>query len=127
MAQPDPVRDKGIDMADLIRQLRCAPALLSAAVAGLSPDDLAARPIAGKWSIGEVVEHVALVGLGWTNILFEAIGGAHDNPRNRDPAWSAAEEARAKQGVAEALDVYERNNRRVADYLAALPSGEWTR
>src|SRR5690242_12749104 len=112
MAQPDPVRDKGTDMGDLSRQLRRAAELLRASAAGLAPDGLAARPIAGKWSIAEVVEHVALVGLGWTNILFEAIGGVHDNPRNRDPAWSAADEARAKLGVVEALDVYERNNRR---------------
>ena len=43
----------------LIDAYEAAPAKLRAAVAGLTPDELTARPGPGKWSILEVVVHIA--------------------------------------------------------------------
>jgi len=83
--------------------------------------------VPGKWSTRTVVEHIALVGLGWTNICFEAIGKVHDNPRNHNPDWAASEETRARKSFTDALNVYDRNNSVVADYLSRLPPGDWTR
>ncbi|MEI8194439.1 MAG: DinB family protein [Phycisphaerae bacterium] len=118
---------KGVDVADLCRQLRAAPAILRAAVADLTLAELEARPIPDKWSTRGVVEHVALVSLGWTDIFYEATGKAYDNVRNHDLDWSASESARAKCGVAEALDVYDRHCHGIADYLQTLPPADWTR
>lgn len=127
MTRQEIIRYKGVDMADLIRQLREAPAILRQSIAGLSDAELHAIPIPGKWSTRTVVEHIARVNLGWTNMLYEAIGKVHDNIRNHNPQWSADEDARAQRSVADALDVYELNSNRVADYLATLPPAEWTR
>ena len=121
------VDHKGADMADLIRQLRAAPHILRDSVRDLSPQDLEATPIPGKWSTRQCVEHIALVSLGWTNIFYEAIAAAHPNLRHQDPQWAAPEEARARLSVTDALDVYERNNLRLADFLATLPPQDWTR
>lgn len=43
----------------LIDQYETAPVRLRAAVAGLTPEELTARPGPGKWSILEVVVHIA--------------------------------------------------------------------
>ena len=45
--------------ADFVALLTAAPAKLAALVAGLSPEQLARRPAPGKWSIQEVVAHLA--------------------------------------------------------------------
>ncbi len=43
----------------LIDQYAAGPALLRQAVAGMSPEQLRARPVAGKWSTLEVICHLA--------------------------------------------------------------------
>jgi uncharacterized damage-inducible protein DinB len=45
--------------AELLKSYLEGPKLLRAATAGLSHEQLTARPIAGKWSILEVVVHLA--------------------------------------------------------------------
>ena len=46
-------------MPDLIEDYLAGPQLLRQAVAGMSPEQLIARPIPGKWSTLEVVCHLA--------------------------------------------------------------------
>jgi hypothetical protein len=46
-------------MQALIADYMAGPELLRQAVAGMSPEQLAAKPIAGKWSTLEVVCHLA--------------------------------------------------------------------
>lgn len=43
----------------LLEAYRVAPDRLRSAVAGLAPEELRARPVAGKWSILEIALHVA--------------------------------------------------------------------
>ena len=45
--------------AEMIAQYAAGPAVLRKAVAGLTPEQLKARPVAGKWSTLEVVAHIA--------------------------------------------------------------------
>ena len=45
--------------AELLAEYEAGPAKLRAAVAGLTPEQLRARPVAGKWSVLEVVAHLA--------------------------------------------------------------------
>lgn len=47
------------DYPSLIEQYLAGPDLLEAAVAGLSREQLLARPVPGKWSTLEVVAHLA--------------------------------------------------------------------
>lgn len=46
-------------LSSLIEEYLAAPKLLRQAVAGLSREQLIARPIEGKWSVLEVVAHLA--------------------------------------------------------------------
>jgi uncharacterized damage-inducible protein DinB len=46
-------------VAKLAEDYRAGAALLRNAVAGMTPEQLRARPIAGKWSTLEVVAHIA--------------------------------------------------------------------
>lgn len=48
-----------MQIADLIQLYAAGPQLLRAAVAGMSREQLVARPVAGKWSTLEVVAHLA--------------------------------------------------------------------
>jgi len=48
-----------MSIAELIEQYARGPELLRAAVAGLTPEQFNARPIAGKWSTREVICHIA--------------------------------------------------------------------
>jgi uncharacterized damage-inducible protein DinB len=43
----------------LLSVFEAAPGRIASAVAGLRPEELSARPIAGKWTIQEIVCHVA--------------------------------------------------------------------
>ena len=48
-----------MDIAALIEQYAAGPQVLERAVAGMTPEQLHARPIAGKWTTLEVVCHLA--------------------------------------------------------------------
>src|SRR5690349_24937469 len=60
---PDPIaaaqRDDGSPSDDLIAAYEVGPQTLRVAVAGLTPEQLRARPVAGRWSTLEVVCHLA--------------------------------------------------------------------
>jgi len=47
------------NLSQLLDDYVAGPALLRKAVAGMTPDQLRARPVPGKWSTLEVVAHVA--------------------------------------------------------------------
>ena len=48
-----------MQIPELIQQYAAGPQLLRAAVAGMSHEELLARPVPGKWSTMEVVAHLA--------------------------------------------------------------------
>jgi hypothetical protein len=47
------------DLPEMIRQYLEGPALVRKAVAGMTPEQLRARPVAGKWSTLECVAHLS--------------------------------------------------------------------
>ena len=47
------------NLSQLIEEYLAGPAALRKAVAGMKPEQLTARPVAGKWSTLEVVAHLA--------------------------------------------------------------------
>ena len=48
-----------MSVSDLIQQYAAGPELLRATVAGMSREELLARPVPGKWSTMEVIAHMA--------------------------------------------------------------------
>jgi uncharacterized damage-inducible protein DinB len=50
--------DPGLGPAQLIAEYAAGPELLQATVAGMTREQLLARPVAGKWSTQEVVCHI---------------------------------------------------------------------
>lgn len=119
--------EKAVDMADLIARLRAAPERLAAAIIDLTPAELEAFPVPNEKSVRQVVEHVALVSLGWSDLFFEAIDDVYDNPRRQDTAWRVPLETQAQTGVAAALDVYRRHNAALAEFLGRLPAADFRR
>jgi len=47
------------DLNDMIREYLAGPAALRQAISGLTAEQAKARPVAGKWSVLEVVAHIA--------------------------------------------------------------------
>lgn len=47
------------DRKEAIERIRRLPEQVEAMVAGLSPDELTARPLAGEWSVAQNVHHLA--------------------------------------------------------------------
>lgn len=119
--------EKAADMADLSARLRAAPERLDAAVADLTPAELEAHPVPNEKTLREVVEHVALVSLGWSDHFFEAIEDEYDSPRRQDKGWRVPLETEAALGVAAALAVYRRHNGFLADFLSRLPATDFRR
>jgi len=54
-----PVVYKGISTRDLITVYKAGPTRLGGVLAGLSDEELEARPRQGKWSIQEIAQHLA--------------------------------------------------------------------
>lgn len=119
--------EKARSMYDLIERLPKAVTRLEAALDGLSTAECEESPFAGKWSIHQCVEHIALVSLGWTDIFYQAIDGIYPTPCTMNPQWQAALEDDARQGMPEAVAVYRQHNTAVADFLTTLPASDFDR
>src|SRR5688572_18134415 len=66
-------------MNELIHQYSLGAALLREAVAGMTPEQLQARPVAGKWSSHEVVCHLADAELLYADRIKRVV--AEDKPK----------------------------------------------
>lgn len=113
--------------AELIDAYLAGPATLRAAVAGMTPDQLRARPVAGKWSTLEVVCHIA---------DFEPVYA--DRIRRtaalKKPLLLTADEnefvkylAYHDRDIDEELDLIEMARKWTARMLRALPADAWAR
>jgi uncharacterized damage-inducible protein DinB len=70
----------------LLDYLSDARDVLSAAVDGVPPDRRAERPAADRWSVAEVLEHLAIVEARCTQIVAGAAAGARDAAPVPDPS-----------------------------------------
>lgn len=100
---------------------------LRRAVAGLSPEELAARPGPGAWSTQEVVIHLADMDIIAVERMKRIL--TEDNP----PLLNADEDAYiAKlhpevQSVADAVELFDLNRRQFARVLRVLPEAAFAR
>jgi uncharacterized damage-inducible protein DinB len=129
---PDPIaaaqRDDGsLSNGDLISGYEAGPRRLREAVAGLTHDQLRARPVEGRWSTLEVVCHLADCEQFFADrlkrtiatdrpLLLGAQGGRYPEPlRYHD------------RDVGEELDLIALTRRQMARTLRLLPEGAWSR
>ena len=129
---PDPIaaaqRDDGsLSNDDLISGYEADPQRLRDAVAGLSPDQLRARPVEGRWSTLEVVCHLADCEQFFADRMKRTI--ATDRP-----LLLGAQGARYPEPLRyhdrdldEEIDLITLTRRQMARTLRLLPEGAWSR
>ena len=106
---------------DLIDQYECGPAKVRAAVAGLTRDELTARPGPGEWSILEVVIHLADSDAIRIDRMKRML--TEDNPPllYADETAYVRQLATHEQDLEDALVLLEVGRRQFARVLRALP------
>lgn len=106
---------------DLIERFASGPAQLRAACAGLTPQELQARPGPGQWSIHEVVVHVADMDAIALDRMKRII--AEDNPTllSADETAYAQRLMYHEQSLEDALALIEVGRRQFARVLRQLP------
>lgn len=106
---------------EAINSYEAGPRTLRDAVAGMTAQQLRARPIAGKWSTLEVVSHLADFEIVCADRLKRII--AEENPplRGGDPDLFAARLAYEARDLEEELGICELVRRQVTRILRTLP------
>lgn len=114
-------------LAELIEPYAAGPALVRKAVAGLSRDELLARPIPGKWSSLEVVAHLADFEVVFVDRLTSVI--AEDSPTipGRDEQKYAARLAYHERDIEEQLRLIEICRSHVTRILRTLTDADLAR
>jgi len=107
-------------MNEQIEQYRAGPRKLREAIAGMTPDQLDAKPVSGKWSTRQVICHIADGELVYADRIKRVI--VEDRPplMNLDPDAFAAALAYAKRDVEEELQLIEITRKQVARILESL-------
>ena len=106
--------------ADLIDKYLEGPELLRRAIAGLSAEQLDARPIENKWTIREVVCHIADFEPIYADRMKRVIAEEEPPLQGGDPSLFVARLAYAQRDVAEELELIEVTRRQMARILRAV-------
>ncbi len=116
-----------MNISALIDQYRAGPAQLRKAVSGMSREQLAARPVAGKWSTLEVICHIADFEPIYADRMKRVI--AEENPLllAGDPDRFQAALAYGNREVNEELTLIETVRNQMARILKALPDSAFAR
>src|SRR5262245_59858812 len=116
-----------MNISALFDQYRAGSTQLRKAVAGMSREQLTARPVAGKWSTLEVVCHIADFEPIYADRMKRVI--AEDNPLlpSGDPDKFQAGLAYGIRDVAEELTLIETVRNQMARILKTLPESTFTR
>ena len=113
-----------MDHDALIEQYLAGPGLLRRAVAGMTRDQLLARPVAGKWSTQEVVCHLADYEPIYADRMKRVIALPEPELLQGDPGLFAARLAYDRRGVEEELALVGLTRKQMAQILRALrPEG----
>jgi uncharacterized damage-inducible protein DinB len=114
-------------ISELIDAYLAGPQTLRQAVAGMSREQLLARPVPGKWSTLEVVCHLVDSDQAWIHRMKRVI--AEDRPLfiGYDERRFAAALAYQERNVEEELAIFEQARRQMARILRSLPDTAWAR
>ena len=111
----------------LIEDYLAGPGLLRRAVAGMTSDQLLARPIAGKWSTQEVVCHLADYEPIYADRMKRVVALKEPELLPGDPGLFAARLAYDHRDVEEELAFVELTRKQMARILRALKPEDFQR
>ena len=111
----------------LIEDYLAGPGLLRRAVAGMTRDQLLARPIAGKWSSQEVVYHLADYEPIYADRMKRVIALKEPELLKGDPGLFAARLGYGQRDVEEELALIEITRKQMARILRALKPEDFRR
>lgn len=114
-------------MAKLIEEYVAGPQKLRDAVAGMTDDQLNAKPVPGRWSTRQVICHVTDCEIVYADRMKRVL--VEDNPPmlNLDPDAFVAELAYDQRDVEEELQVIEATRRHMSRILCTLEPGHFQR
>ncbi len=119
--------DAAVDSAELVAAYERGIDDLKAAVAGLTPDQVRARPIPGKWSTIEVVAHVADTEVYFSDRIERTLAldrpllmGVDERPYPERLGYQSFD-------LAEELALFTALRRHVARILRSQPPEAWSR
>jgi hypothetical protein len=111
----------------LIDDYLAGPQVLRKAVAGMSPEQLLARPIPGKWSTLEVICHLADFEIIFADRIKRVIAENEPTLFGGDPTTFAARLAYSERDAEEELLLVELIRKQVARILRTLKSDDFQR
>jgi hypothetical protein len=111
----------------LIEQYLAGPGLLRRAVAGMTRDQLLARPVPGKWSAQEVVCHVADYEPIYADRMKRVVALEGPELLKGDPGLFAARLAYDRRDVEDELALIEMTRKQMARILRALKPEDFQR
>jgi hypothetical protein len=111
----------------LIEQYLAGPSLLRRAIAGMTREQLLARPIPGKWSTQEVVCHLADYEPIYADRMKRVIALKEPELLKGDPGLFAARLAYDRRDTEEELALIELTRKQMARILRALTTEDFQR
>lgn len=111
----------------LIDEYLAGPQQLRQAIAGLTPEQLDATPVPGKWSTRQVVCHIADFEPVYADRIKRVIAENEPKLFGGDPDVFAARLAYAQRDIEEELQLIEAVRRHVARILKTLPPAKFER
>ena len=111
----------------MIEEYRAGPGILRKAVAGLTQEQLLARPVPGKWSTLEVVCHLADFEIVYADRIKRVIAEEEPTIFGGDPEMFAARLAYQKRELEEELAVVEIVRRQVSRILGDIAEQDFQR
>jgi hypothetical protein len=116
-----------MDQAALLDAYLAGPNQLRSAVAGLSREQLISRPVAGRWSILEVVCHLADTDSNIAHRLKQVLSEERPVFDRVQPGLMLAALAYHDRDVEEELGIFDLTRRQIGRILRAAPPEAWER
>ena len=119
--------DTSLSNASLIAEYEAGIEALRSSVAGMSPEQVRARPIAGRWSTQEVVSHLADTEIYFTDRIIRTIALDHPLLMGVDEVPYIQKLGYQDLDLAEELDLYTSLRRHALRLLKRQPDTIWQR
>jgi uncharacterized damage-inducible protein DinB len=112
---------------ELLEEYLRGPHLLRAAVEGMSPEELDAAPVAGRWSTRQVICHIADFEPVYADRIKRCIAEERPPLRGGDPDLFAERLAYESRDIEEELQLIEAVRKHLTRMLRALPGEVFAR
>ena len=116
-----------MDNGNLLEAYLGGPGALRAAIAGMSRDQLLARPVSGKWSTLEVICHLADTDANIAHRIKRVLSEERPAFDRVQPERMLAALAYHARDAGEELTAFEFTRRQVSRILHAIPAAAWER